>query len=81
MNKLTKLTSLLLVFSLFGCNKEVSSSISSISSSSFSPSNEVEKVFYKLKDNNYTIDFYDSLYDLNNEERNSKYCLESVTLL
>lgn len=80
MNKLTKLTSLLLVFSLFGCNKEVSSSISSISSSSFSPSNEVEKVFYKLKDNNYTIDFYDSLYDLNNEERNSKYYYTNYSL-
>lgn len=80
MNKLTKLTSLLLVFSLFGCNKEVSSSISSISSSSFTPSNEVEKVFYKLKENNYTIDFYDSLFDLGNEERNSKYYYTNYSL-
>lgn len=80
MNKLTKLTSLLLVFSLFGCNKEVSSSISSISSSSFTPSNEVEKVFYKLKNNNYTIDFYDSLYDLDNEPRNSKYYYTNYSL-
>ena len=80
MNKLTKLTSLLLVFSLFGCNKEVSSSISSISSSSFTPSNEVEKVFYKLKENNYTIDFYDSLFDLGNEERNSKYFYTNYSL-
>ena len=33
--------------------------------------NDVERIFYKLKDNNYTIDFYDSLYDLGNKERNA----------
>ena len=73
MNKLNKFTSLLLIFTLFGCDNATSSLISNISSSSFTPSNDVERIFYKLKDNNYTIDFYDSLYDLGNKERNSKY--------
>ena len=80
MKKLNKITSLLLVFSLFGCNQTTSSVISSISSSSFTPANEVEKVFYKLKDNNYSIDFYDSLYDLHNVERNSKYYYTEYSL-
>ena len=80
MKKLNKFTSLLLVFSLFGCNQTTSSVVSSISSSSFTPANDVEKVFYKLKNNNYTIDFYDSLYDLGNKERNSKYYYTEYSL-
>ena len=80
MNKLNKFTSLLLIFTLFGCDNATSSLISNISSSSFTPSNDVERIFYKLKDNNYTIDFYDSLYDLGNKERNSKYYYTEYSL-
>lgn len=87
MNKvLNKFISLTLLFSLCGCDNNINSSLTnstsnnvsnfisnSINSSSNTPSTEIEKAFYKLKNNNFTIDFYDSLYDNQNILRNEKY--------
>ena len=67
--KFNTLFSLVFLFSVCGCNNEVSSSISS-SLNPFTPTTELEKALYQLKDNNFTIDFYDSFFDNDNIERN-----------
>ena len=82
--KLNRLLSLVFIFSIVGCNNNTSSSNNSTSlsssniinsslSSTYTPKNEVEEIFYKLSKNNFTIDFSDSLFDLNNKVRNEKY--------
>jgi len=82
--KLNSLLSLIFIFSIVGCNNNTSSSNNSTSlsssniinsslSSTYTPKNEVEEIFYKLSKNNFTIDFSDSLFDLNNKVRNEKY--------
>ena len=70
--KLNTFFSLVFLFNVCGCNNEVSSSISS-SLNEYTPTTELEKALYKLKDNNFSIDFYDSYYNNNNVERNSKF--------
>jgi len=42
-------------------------------SSSYVPETDLEKVFEKLTKNNFTLDYTDSLLDLQNKERHQKY--------
>ena len=56
--KITSLFTILFLFSVCGCNNDVSSSISS--SIVDKPKNELEISLSKLKDNNFSIDYYDS---------------------
>lgn len=69
--KITSLFTILFLFSVCGCNNDVSSSISS--SIVDKPKNELEISLSKLKDNNFSIDYYDSYVNNNNIERNSKF--------
>lgn len=43
------------------------------SSSSYTPETDLERVFEKLTNNNFTLDYTDSLLDLQNKERHQKY--------
>ena len=69
--KINSLFSLLFLFSVCGCNNDVSSSISS--SIVNKPKNELEIALLKLQDNNFSIDYYDSYVNNNNIERKKSF--------
>ena len=49
-------------------------------SCSETPMNELQSIFEKLKDNNFTVDYYDSFTSHNNIERNQKYYFTDYSL-
>lgn len=81
MNKFfKKILSLSFIFSICACGNEKISSSSITSTNSHLPKNEVEELFYQLTQNNFSVDFSDSFFDLGNKVRNEKFYYTEYSL-
>ena len=69
MNKnFTSIFSFIFLFSVCGCDNNVTSSISSSANN-----NELKEALIKLKDNNYSIDYSDSFINNRGVEKTNKF--------
>lgn len=78
--KLSKLFSFIFLFSVLGCNNDVSSNISNSLTPDFTPTGDLERIFYELKDNNFTVEYSDKFINNNNVIRNAKFYYTDYSL-
>ena len=70
--KINSLFSLLILFSCLGCNVSNNDS-SNTSINEFTLTNDLERVFYELRHNNFTVDYSDNYVNNHNVVRNATF--------